>query len=460
MDRPNFRSASRQRRNRSGRFAWFVVAGGTLSALALVAYGLLHGGAGQNPDQDWLTVREQLHARGEPLSTAEITPAAVPDAENFFADELFAGLAGDQPTAPLLQRAINPGRGLSVSALLSSTSQSGGASLDAIGVTMLNAGLVRKQTEFLLAGDRVRAGLRTLGLDFAPLIAAADRPRARFPIDYTRIYPPLPHLRYVQALGDWLAIHAMAALSSGDHEGAAVDLLLIIRLADSVRDEPFLASLQTRRHLLALASGCVRVGIAWDAWSDEQLTRFTEAFSQPRLLADLARALRGERAQLNAAVDASLTKKDPAATPPPELTRWLGPDLAQLDPRALRARQIAANTALQADIDRLTGTPAPENTPPTPAPPGLPPLLASEIRLTLQIQTYLAQAAVACALERHRLLHGTYPEKLSDLVPALLESLPEPGTGSAWEYTRPAGDTFQLTAPGWDPADRWTWSRR
>lgn len=440
----------------------FVVAGGAISAIAFVVYGLRQGGGNAASERAWLSTRDQLHARGEPLSPAEITPEAVPDAENFFADELFAGVVAEKPVSPLLQRAVDPGRGLSVSALLNSAGSGGGASLDAIGLALLNAGLVRKQTEFLLAGDRVRAGLRTLGLDFAPLIAAADRPKARFPIDYSLPSASLPHLRYVEALGDWLAIHSMAALSSGDHEAAAVGLLLIIRLADAVRNEPFLASLQARRHLLALASGCVRVGIAWDGWSDEQLTRFSEAFAQPQLLQDLARALRGERVRLNAGVEQVLQKTTAPISPTDVLGRWLGPDLAQIDAPALRTRQIAANLALQTGIDQLTGA-APANSPQAAAPalPAAPAnLLATEIRLTLQIQTYLLQASLACVLERYRLIHGDYPEKLSDLVPALLEALPTSATGAAWEYTRPTPGAFQLTGTGWEPEDRWTWNRQ
>ncbi|MDD5200657.1 MAG: hypothetical protein PHC88_12750 [Terrimicrobiaceae bacterium] len=451
---------------RSARFAWFVVTIGLLSAIALGLYGFLRGGFGRDTHADWLRLSDELRKNGEPLYLADVKPADVPDDQNFFAADVFAGLAEDAPRDPLLQRAVDPGRGLRVADLLAAATQGGGASLDAIAATMQRAGLVKARTDFLLAGDRVRAGMRALGLDFTSLATAADRPGARFPIDYTQPFPKLPHLRPLEALGDWLAIRAIAQLSTGDSDAAALDLLLIGRLADSLAGEPFLPSQRTRRLLLGLFAGCVRVGIGWNAWSDEQLGRFVEALERARLLTDLGWALRGERAQVNTAINLAISGRKPSASA--ALQGWLGTDLVRLDMRGLRARQVAINRAMQEILDALG---RPDGLRPASLEiedvPNLPAAarerfqaLTDDARVSAQLQTYLAQAQIACAIERFRFARGALPEKLEALAPEFLPSIPaDPLTGEPPAYERRAGGGYVLTGVGWTDGQPWVWAR-
>jgi len=457
--------SAKRRARRSAQFAWFVVIGGLASAVALALYGVLRG-FGHDTHADWLRLSEELKKNGEPLYLADVKPAGIPDEENFFAADVFAGLADGEPRDPLLLRAVEPGGGLSVTELLATATKGGGASLEAIATAMQKAGLVKNTTDFLLAGDRVGAGMRKLGLDFGPLAAAADRPAARFPIDYEQPFPKLPHLRYLEALGDWLAIRAVAELSIGDGEAASLDLLLIGRLADSLAGEPFLASQGTRRRLVGLFTGCVRVGIGWNAWSDEQLSRFGEAFEKARLLTDLGWALRGARAQFNSAINQALSGEKPAASE--ALQDWLGPDLVSLNMRALRARQVALNRAVQDFLDALAKADgvAPAALVPTNAA-SLPPAarerfqaLGDEARIAAQLQTYLGQAQAACGLERYRLVHGGYPEKLDALVPDFLAALPsDPLSGRPLAYERRDPGGYTITGVGWSDGQPWAWTR-
>jgi hypothetical protein len=442
----------------------FVVVGGLLVAAALVLYGLIRGG--DNSHAEWLALSDALRKRREPLSLAEMKPADVPAAQNFFAAEVFNGLADDAPASTLLQRATDPGGGLSVADLLTQAQKGGGSSLDAIATAMQGAGFVSKRTDYLLAGDRVRAGMRKLGLDFDALREAADRPAARFPLDYDKPFPALPHLHRLEALGDWLAIHAIAQLSTGDSENAAVDLLLIARLADALATEPFLPSQRTRRTLLGLFAGCVRVGIGWDAWSDDQLARFGETLSRAQLLGDFAWAVRGERAQLNTAVSTALSGRKPEASD--TLRAWLGEDLTTLNARRLRARQIAVNAAVQQFLDALLAEPLQPAALSPSADRSLPEnvrerlyALAEEARIFAQVQTLLAQTEIACALERHRLARRAYPDTLDALVPDWIAALPaDPIGGQNFDYKRPPeGDGFTLTGAGWPGTPAWKWTR-
>lgn len=455
-----------RRSNRSAYFAWFVVVIGLVSAAALAFYGFWHGGFGRDTHSEWLRLAEEMRANGEPVTFADVKPADVPDEQNFFRAEVFAGLPENEPRDPLLQRAVNPGGNLSVTDLLATATNGSGASLEAIAAKLQAAGFVRAKTDFLLAGDRVRAGLRALGLDFSPLAAAADRPAARFPVDYRRPFPPLPHLGYLEALGDWLAIRAIAQLSIGDGDAASVDLLLIGRLADAIAGEPFLASQRTRRLLLGLFAGCVRVGIAWDAWNDEELGRFAAAFEKARLVTDLAWAVRGERAQVNSAINLAFNGEKPAATE--TLQAWLGPDLVTLDRRGLRAREVAINRAVQQYLNAL-GRPegvvpadlAPTETAALPASAqDRMKSLADEAKGAAQLQTYLGQAELACALERYRLKNGAYPEAADALVPDVIAALPvDPMNGQPLAYARPPKGGYAITGAGWAENEPWVWSR-
>ncbi|HEY8901562.1 MAG TPA: hypothetical protein VIM61_14205 [Chthoniobacterales bacterium] len=438
-----------------------MVVVGLISAVALALYGFLHGGYGRDTHSEWLKLSDELKKNGEPLYLADVKPAEIPNEQNFFAADVFSGLDADAPRDRLLQLAANPGNGLDVTVLLASATKGNGASLDAIAAALQQAGLVRRQTDFLLAGDRVRAGIRALGLDFTPLAAAADRPAARFPIDYARPFPRLPHLRYLEALGDWLAIHAVAQLSTGDADAASIDLLLIGRMADSLASEPFLPSQRTRRLLLGLFAGCVRVGILWDAWSDEQLARFGATLEKARLVTDLGWAVRGERAQLNSAINLALNGERPSASD--ELQGWLGTDLVSLDKRELRARQVAANRAMQDFLDGLSlseGIQLPKTE-------VLPEkalsrfeALTEDARISAQLQTYLAQAELACGLERYRIAKGAYPGKPEELVPDTLAALPlDPMTGQPIRYATKDSTGYTLTGAGWADGQPWVWNR-
>ena len=69
-------------------------------------------------------------------------------------------------------------------------------------------------------------------------------------------------------------------------------------------------------------------------------------------------------------------------------------------------------------------------------------------------QALVAQATVACALERYRLAHGDYPQKLQDLVPDYAKSLPRDiMTGGPLRYSRTAHGRFRLYSVGWNRVD-------
>ena len=60
----------------------------------------------------------------------------------------------------------------------------------------------------------------------------------------------------------------------------------------------------------------------------------------------------------------------------------------------------------------------------------------------------------ACALERHRLAHGEYPETLNALVPQYFDKLPHDAiTGEPLKYRRSGDGGFILYSVGWNGTD-------
>jgi len=69
-------------------------------------------------------------------------------------------------------------------------------------------------------------------------------------------------------------------------------------------------------------------------------------------------------------------------------------------------------------------------------------------------QTHVDLARVACALERHRLAHGDYPETLDALAPGLIQSMPHDViNGQPLHYRRTNDGGYFLYSVGWNETD-------
>jgi hypothetical protein len=69
-------------------------------------------------------------------------------------------------------------------------------------------------------------------------------------------------------------------------------------------------------------------------------------------------------------------------------------------------------------------------------------------------QILVHEASLACALERHRLAHGRYPESLTALIPTFADALPlDVINGLPLRYQLRQDGTFLLYSTGWNGAD-------
>lgn len=86
----------------------------------------------------------------------------------------------------------------------------------------------------------------------------------------------------------------------------------------------------------------------------------------------------------------------------------------------------------------------------------------TKITVSIAIEhNQFALAQVACALERYRLAHGTYPEDLSALVPQYLELAPHDVVdGAPLRYERTGAGRFSLHSIGLSGVDGHAWPRK
>jgi hypothetical protein len=79
------------------------------------------------------------------------------------------------------------------------------------------------------------------------------------------------------------------------------------------------------------------------------------------------------------------------------------------------------------------------------------PALDGAIEKTVECQTQVNQCLIACALERYRLAHGSYPASLDALVPEYLTKIPNsPINGKPMTYLLNPDGTFLLWTQSWN----------
>jgi hypothetical protein len=82
------------------------------------------------------------------------------------------------------------------------------------------------------------------------------------------------------------------------------------------------------------------------------------------------------------------------------------------------------------------------------------PALSGAVRKFALGQANVDLARVACALERYRIAHGSYPESLALLAPQWMETIPHDViNGQPLHYERTPDGRFLLYSVGWNETD-------
>lgn len=349
-------------------------------------------------------------------------------------------------------------------------------------------------------GDPVRdvlAGLRVADPVLAEICAAAARPRSQFPLHWDEgCLVFLSHLPVLKSVQQNLNLRCAAHLGAGELDAAFADATNALNVAELLREEPLLISQLVRMAQGAIATRTIWQGFAEHRWRDAQLAVFQERLGRVDFPAGLIRAFEGERAGGIVLVDNLIAGRDQLGTPgsggglrraamivPLGVLRENQVALVRAHTDMLgylRARVSAApqagfatpvltqtGTVHQAKdrkehlveagmraVMRVENDRVERYSPFAILARMLTPALAKAETKAARPQTTVHLAITACALERHRLAHGSYPEKLDALAPAFLpKPLPDPMTGQPFRYRRTDDGWFQLYSVGEDGKD-------
>ncbi|MGC3959295.1 MAG: hypothetical protein QM813_15540 [Verrucomicrobiota bacterium] len=457
----------------------------------------------------WQKYKLTAEAKGEIFTIASLTPAPVPDDQNFamqpiWVEEISGAMGmekartwyGDKVTALGYTNRIRP---LQISIelyehKLKQTNHSGNWQVaektDLTAWQTYYRNLAATTNFFPVAAEpQTPAADVLLALSrYAPALerlrAASKLPQAHFPVSYTDDNPAmilLPHLASLKGCTTTLKMRAVAELQADQSDRALDDIKLMSRLQDAIRSEPFLIS-----HLVCIAMFNIELQPIWEGladhkWNEAQLAALNAELGNFDFLAAYQFTMRGERAFGCSIIDYMRRNRselanmgwnfDDVNTPKPDRLQTLAVNaipggwfeqnklslceihagyfsqIINLQTRTYSASAVA--NAQQVYGKRLT-RPTPYDWFSRLLLPAL--QKAAEKFVVAQNSTDLARVAIA--LERHRLAHGQFPENLTALAPKFLAQLPHDViNGQPLKYRRTDDGSFILYSVGWNETD-------
>ena len=323
------------------------------------------------------------------------------------------------------------------------------------------------------------------------LRTAALLPETRFPLNYDNENPAailLPHLAALKRSSQVLQLRAIAELQNGESEKALADIKLSLRLADTIRAEPFLISHLVRIAILQITLQPIYEGLAEHKWSAAQLIGLDTELTKMDYLASYKLSMRGEmvfqggifdylRHHPEQLMNMSGNFEETQLPLPVRIVWGLMPtgwfyqnqlrcarpmvefylpaaDLKQatISPAKIRA----ADSFIDADTKRTTPYNVIERM--------LLPALGNAVKKFAYAQATVDLARTAIALERYRLAHGEFPESLDALAPQFIAQVPHDVIGGEpLKYRRvadqpsqssgSASGQFVLYSVGWNEKD-------
>lgn len=465
---------------------WLVVCAATLLAAVYVAINW-------RGRQAWNRMQRELQSAGERVDLAAYVPPPVPDEQNFAMTPFLAPLFDFQPGTQTWRdtnaatRTTQFGKDFP-----NHSSKTDGWTVGKTTDLAAWAEALKQpaDTSDPSAGARaVLAALQPYEPVLAELEQASRRPHARFNVRYDHPDPTsilLPHLSVLRTVTHILALRASARLALGESAAALDDILLALRAADTIKDEPMLIPYLVRSAARVRAVQAIWDGLAQRRWSEPELARLQAELQHRDLWEGTRLAMQGERAFGHEII--ALVRRDPDLLPqlgavdlasggparPPWFARFVlnciprgwfdleeveydrffratllsHVDIAsrRINPAALDQAEQALHAELRSGLPAILRHQAMCGM--------LLPALPRVYQKAARAQTITDQAMLACALERHRLAHGQFPASLEALVPSFIERLPSDIIkGGPLHYRRSDEDRFALYSIGWNGVD-------
>ncbi len=459
---------------------WRKIAAGAGFLLVLLVTLVVLAGAwfSYQGRREWEATKTALLKRGELLSYEGLIPLSVPPEENFFADPMWEPNVNGQ--IDLLALQITPDEAAQLKARFP-----GVADLVKEGnrwEVVQNVGRRAKDRNMTQAeADMVLAVLRPVQGDFDTLRRLAVRPEARFPVDYSKgISMELPHVHALFKAGLMLHRRSQAEAVLGQTDLSVDDILLILRLAHTLDDEPVLISFLVAISLDSLALDAIEKLVP--TWSATQVQRVERALGQSDVLKQMTKAILGGRASVNQLMDqlkqASLgefvrtlqliNSEVALEYPPPNSTAcfFLAYRFAFLEGDRARLNQMFQRLLDCLEKEPMVLRPDYE---------GLYSDLERELRgwnrsryiityietsalkyilpRAASVETRIRQARIACVIQRYALTEKALPSSLNQVLPHYLERIPvDIVNGEPMRY-RSNGKDYVLWSIGWNEKD-------
>ena len=403
-------------------------------------------------ERAWRAYAKEAEARGVALSMNGLIPPPVPDDENFALAPVFAGLFATD-------RDPDPSRFKLPDGFPTSTNRV--TDFAALRDALVSNGVLAAAGSNPVAD--VRGELATYDNAVEELREAAKRSGCRWPVDWEKAYAALfPHATELLKAARLMRVRVSVSLAEGDTRAALADLRLTHRVQQSLKDEPSLIVGLVRAAVMKLEVSGIAEGLARRCWSDAELIALDELLRDLRVTEAAVTVLRGERAIINDTVDGLAQKRSSLG----ELTGASDNRSLRLYPTGwMRSDQVFMNEAFD-DMTTAIEVEAGTFGPGTSIDARMEALSRSHGRLThllamvlmpaidSALQTFGRTAAqvefarVAIALERYRLAHGAFPEKLADLGPMPADFARNPDGGGVLSYRREADGGYLLWATG------------
>jgi hypothetical protein len=436
----------------SSRRWWKALGFTTLGLITLLA--LFYAVENWRGARAWKAVRDELRTQGEPLSFAELLPPMPPDEENFAMTPYFRGffdksLSSDGKTPVWSVRLQESKLPAWPDKLKSNRNWRLGERHEFVWVGRTeDQGLVADEDAAALPPiEAVRQWLEPSRPILEEIETAVLRPSSRFPIHYADNWSALlPHLSTLKELGRRFSLRALLRLEADDAASALQDVLTTIRLAESLRDEPVLISGLVRIAILELAMQPTWQGLADRKWNSGQLHELQSRLDAIDMLVAYRYSARGERIFAQDFCDLVERERNLG-----EMGMLNGSDdLNSLErllwiyaPKGWYVSNKAMVAQMHQDYSLPTIDPVARRYHPEKSgaydaavarvrdrrlkyflAPMILPAVAKPPKEFVLAQTSLDQAVIACALERHRLAHGSFPPMLAELSPEFLTSIP------------------------------------
>ncbi|MCX6911178.1 MAG: hypothetical protein NTY01_24490 [Verrucomicrobia bacterium] len=472
-------------------------------ACLVTLFVLFHVEENWRGESGWVAYKQQMETKGEKFDLAAFVPPRVPDEQNFAMTPFFAPLFDFEPGTQK-QRDTNAVKRIQDFASSLPSGQGRGewaiskrADLAQwLAASQKPANASTKPAAEQAGGEADSAKVAAAVLEklgkYNPILdelrAASRRPYCRFNLSYDVENPVtmmLPHLQVVIPACRVLQLRALAKLASGQTDAAFDDVNFMFYLSDSTKNEPTLVSHLVRITNLNMSMQVIWEGLVDRRWSEAQLQALQTRLQSFDFLADYKRTLQAERAGIGNGTIEFLIKSPNKGTLF-DMTDG-GPSLARKSARFVtldllprgwwRMEQLNYNRVFDDmffptfDVVAkrvypkimVRNTEAFNDSMKSPFQVVFqhrvlvrllcPALDACLLRLS-NAQTMVDEAMIACALERHHLASGQFPETLNALTPRFIAAVPHDIiSGEPLKYRRTDDGQFVLYSVGWNEKD-------